>query len=140
MKKEYIGKDLLKSSEEVVPSDHAILNTLLVVAALLVIVCSCSFLGWLLLLLVLGLCLFGQRLLQNLEDFLIGDLLVRLELGQIRGRWCGDLLKTIFRDSLGKRLAYSDLRKVFPDFSTHQSWSAVFRPPPHPCHLQPHIV
>ena len=53
---------------------------LLIITALLVIISSRSLLGWLLLLLVLRLRLLCKWLLQDLEDFLVGDLLVALDL------------------------------------------------------------
>jgi hypothetical protein len=57
---------------------------LFVIAAVGIFRSSRSLLGRLLLLvLVLGLRLFGQRLLQDLENFLVRDLLFSLEFGQI---------------------------------------------------------
>lgn len=80
---------------------------LLIVTALLIILCSCCrLLGRLLLLiLILDLRLLCQGLLQDLENFLVCDLLIRLELGQIWAWWCGKFLKTILCDSLQTKLA-----------------------------------
>jgi hypothetical protein len=66
----------------ILPPNH---HVHLFIAALVIIRSSSrSLLGRLLLLiLVLGLALLGQRLLQDLENFLVRDLLVRLQLRKI---------------------------------------------------------
>jgi hypothetical protein len=62
---------------------------LFVVAVVVVIFRSSRcLLGGLLLFLVLWLGLLRQRLFQDLKNFLISDLLVGLELGEIRSWWC----------------------------------------------------
>lgn len=78
------------------------MRPLLVVALLLaLLVLLGSLLGGLLLLLVLLLALVScQGLLKNLEDFLVGDLLVRLELAQVQSRGATKLGDTILGDGL----------------------------------------
>lgn len=109
---------------------------LLLVAALLVVASSRSLLSRLLLLLVLvlGLALLGQRLLQDLEDLLVGDLLVALDLAQVGRRRRRDLLETVLGDGCrGMVLAYrysTINRRIDRQISTHPHgvtylWSSV---------------
>lgn len=75
---------------------------LLLVVAVLVVVSSGGrgLLSWLLLglALVLWLGFFCKWLLENLKNFLVRDLLVGLQFGQIRGWWRCQLLEAIFGD------------------------------------------
>lgn len=50
------------------------------------------------LLLVLALALLSNGLLKNLQNLLIGNLLVGLELGEIRGRGCAEASDTVLGD------------------------------------------
>lgn len=77
------------------------LNLLLVGALLLGGTTSSSrLLGWLLLLLVLalGTGVLGERLLKDLEDLLISDLLVSLALLDVEGRWGAQTGETVLSD------------------------------------------
>lgn len=57
-----------------------------------------SLLGGALLLLVLVLGLLSKRLLKNLQDLLVGDLLVGLELGKVRSRRSTQTGDTVLSD------------------------------------------
>lgn len=57
-----------------------------------------SLLGAGLLLLVLVLRVLSKRLLKNLQDLLVGDLLVGLELGKVRSGGCTQAADTVLGD------------------------------------------
>jgi len=79
-------------------------RALLVVTAVIVVISlRRSLLGRLLLLLVLSLRLLSQWPSQDLENFLVRNLLVRLEFGQIWAGRRGQSLETVLRDGCNHR-------------------------------------
>jgi len=93
----------------------------IIVIAVVVIGLGGGLLGWLLLLLfVLGLALLGQRLLEDLEHLLVRDLLVALDLRQVK-RWRGgDLLEAVLGDGCSDYVSqFFDIRIIELDRLTN---------------------